>query len=148
MKALLTAVALALAPAAATIATPAAAQDLPYSYGNYWDVTGVTVEDAGAAQYIDFLASNWKKQQEFAKSKGWISGYHVLSNLYKRPGEPDIYLVTIYAHFPDAAESTARDKAYNDYFKTTMRKSIEESAGRATWRKIISSEFFQEMILK
>lgn len=146
MKTLLAAIALAFA--SVTLATPAAAQELPTTYGDFWDVTGVTVEDAGVAAYADFLADQWKKQQEFAKSKGWISGYHVLSNLYKRPGEPDLYLITIYAAMPTAAESIARDKAYDAFFKTTVRKSLDESAGRAKWRKVIGTELLQELLLK
>ena len=146
MKKLLVAAALALAPV--TFATPAAAQELPFSYGDYWDITGVTVEDAGAAAYIDFLATQWKKQQEFSKTKGWLKGYHVLSNLYKRPGEPDVYLIAIYDKVPTAAEATQRDKEYDAFFKTTARQSLSQSADRAKYRKVTTSMMLGEMVLK
>lgn len=144
--------ALGAAVLAATIAfaQPAklAAQDLPFTYGDYWEVASISVDDGGNAAYADFLANEWKKSQEFAKSKGWINGYHVLANLNKRPGEPDYYLVTQFSHMPDAAESTARDKAYSDYMAKSLRQMDAESGDRAKFRHVMGSELLGEMVLK
>ncbi|MBY8828395.1 hypothetical protein [Hephaestia mangrovi] len=126
----------------------AAAQDLPFSYGDYWEVSEISVDDGGNAQYIDFLASQWKKSQEFAKSKGWISEYHVLANLNKRPGEADYYLITQFSHMPDAAEAAARDKAYTDYMQSSMRQMEAASGDRAKYRHVMGSELLGEVLLK
>lgn len=148
MKKLLAAAALILAPATFAFAAPAAAQALPFEYGDLWDVSMIDVEDGASATYIDHLAGDWKKGQEFAKSQGWITGYHVLSNLYARNGEPDFYLVTIYSKFPTAAETAARDKAYDAFMKTTIRKQEEESGVRAKYRKLAGSMMLGELKLK
>lgn len=139
---------LAAASLSLAIAMPAAAQDVPFSYGDYWEVAQISVDDGGNAQYIDFLASQWKKTQEFAKSKGWISEYHVLANLNKRSGEADYYLVTQFSHMPDAAEAAARDKAYADYMKSSMRQMESESGDRAKYRHVMGSELLGEVLLK
>ena len=147
MKLALGAAALAVTIAGASLAT-VAAQDLPYTYGDYWEVSSVSVDDGGNAAYADFLANEWKKSQEFAKSKGWIDGYHVLANLDKRAGEPDYYLVTEFSHMPDAAEAAARDKAYSAYMAKSLRQMEAESGDRAKYRHVMGSELLGEMILK
>jgi len=64
---------------AATMLTsiPAAAQELPLVGGDYWDVTSVKIDDGHFADYADFLVSDSRKQNEYAKSKGWIKAYYI-----------------------------------------------------------------------
>ena len=69
-------------------AVPAAAQSLPLVGGDYWDVTSVKIDDGHFADYADFLVSDSKKQNEYAKSKGWIKAYYILSNNNARKDEP------------------------------------------------------------
>lgn len=66
--------------AAALINTPAMAQGWPMVPGDYWDVSAIEVADGSGLAYATFLADRWRKNQEFAKSQGWIKSYHVLSN--------------------------------------------------------------------
>lgn len=73
--------------------------------GDFWEMTGVHLKDGGALAYANFLATEWKADQEFAKSKGWIKGYMVLSNAYARKGEPDIYLITISERLASGSEA-------------------------------------------
>ena len=83
----------ALGAATMAVAMPAAAQELPVKSGDFWDVTSVKIDDGHFADYADFLANDFRKQSEFAKSKGWIKGYYILSNVNPRGDEPDLYLV-------------------------------------------------------
>jgi len=48
-------------------AFPAAAQDIPLVNGNYWNVTEISIDDGHFSNYADYLASEWRKQQDFAK---------------------------------------------------------------------------------
>src|SRR6478609_6433317 len=95
---------------AATMLTsiPAAAQELPLVGGDYWDVTSVKIDDGHFADYADFLVSDSRKQNEYAKSKGWIKAYYILSNNNNRKDEPDLYLVTVSDRMATPAEQIAR----------------------------------------
>ena len=56
--------------ASMTFASSAVAQDeWPFTNGDYWEVTGIKVADGGAFKYSKWLATEWRKQLEFAKSK-------------------------------------------------------------------------------
>jgi hypothetical protein len=133
---------------AATIAfsTPVAAQDLPLESGLYWDVGAISIDDGHFGDYADFLASEWRKRQEFAKSKGWIKGYHILGNNNPRDGEPDLYLVTILDHVPTPAEDKAREKEMNAFMAQTTRASIAGSGARAKYRKQRGDMLLQELV--
>ncbi|GAA4780818.1 hypothetical protein GCM10023219_31150 [Stakelama sediminis] len=139
------------APIALLSAAPALAQDFPADPGQYWDVTGIELTDGGSYAYMQWLADAWKKDQEFAKSKGWISGYKVLQNTHPRDGEPDLYLVVMYKDVPNAEESLAQRKAYIDWY-AKQSKNIEkleaESNDRLKMRRVMGTTMLQEMILK
>jgi hypothetical protein len=132
---------------AATMFTsiPAAAQDLPLVGGDYWDVTAVKIDDGHFGDYADFLASQYRKNMEFQKSKGWIKGYYILSNVNKRAGEPDLYLVTIFDHVTTPAEDIQREKEANAFLAQTTRQGMAQSGQRATYRHIGSDMLLQEM---
>lgn len=136
----------AIGGVALAFASPGFTQAIPLEPGSYWDVTEVTVDDGHGAEYADFLASQWKPNQEFAKSKGWIKGYHVFGNPYKRANEPDLYLVTVYDRVPTAAESLAREKEFDAYLKSNSRQRDAQSGVRAKYRKVGGTTMLQELV--
>ena len=131
--------------AAAVWSLPALAQDLPLVGGDYWDVTSVRVDDGHFADYADFLAGQFRKSNEYAKSKGWIKAYYIFSNVNPRKDEPDLYLVTVSDRIPTPAESIARNKELNAYLATDDRKQIAGSGQRATYRHIDADTLLQQM---
>lgn len=141
-------VALFAAPLALALSAPAVAQNYPLDYGNFTDVTGIDILDGGGVEYANYLATQWRKNQEFAKSQGWISDYKVYSNLYPREGEPDIYLMVTYAKMPDAVESMRRDEAYRAFMKKNDSQMATESGNRGKFRKVMSNALLGEMLFK
>lgn len=135
----------ALGAATMFAAVPAAAQELPVVPGDYWNVQGIKIDDGHFGQYADFLASDFRKQSEFAKSKGWMKGYYILSNVNARAGEPDLYLVRIYDHVPTAAEQIQREKETNTFMGSTTRQGMAQSGSRASYRHLTSNELLQVM---
>lgn len=127
---------------------PAMADDWPFEPGQYIEVAMITVDDGHDLDYAKFLANTWRKSQEFAKSKGWISSYEVDWNVYKRPGEPDYYLITRTAALPDAAEQQKRNDAYTAYMKMTDAQLQAASGDRATYRHVMGSTLLQEAVFK
>lgn len=71
----------ALAAATMLLPFPAAAQEVPLIPSDYWEVTEVDVQDGQFGAYADYLATQWRRNQEFSKSKGWMKDYFVLSTV-------------------------------------------------------------------
>lgn len=138
------------AAAAATLAfaAPAVAQESSYEPGVYWDIGMIDVEDGKGEAYADWLASEWKRNQEFAKSKRWIRDYFVLANQYPREGEPDLYLVTVTDRLPDAAEDRKRQREYEAWAKKNVRQLDVEQGARGSMRKVLGAMLLREYKLK
>jgi hypothetical protein len=126
-----------------TVAAPA--QELPIKSGDFWDVGAITIDDGHFGDYADYLASQYRKNMEFQKSKGWIKGYYILSNVNKRAGEPDLYLVTVFDHMTTPAEDIQREKEMNAFLQQNTRQAMAGSGQRANYRHLGSDMLLQEM---
>lgn len=142
IAAALTAATLTLAP------TAASAQAVAYAPGNYWNVQGIYIEPGQFENYMDFIADRYRRNQDFAKSQGWISGYRILANVNKRSDEPDMYLITEFARMPDAKEQMERDAAVERNLRETVRQAEQASGQRVSMRRLGSNMLLQEMTLK
>ena len=138
----------AAALAAAAISTPALSQGWPTVPGDYWDVSAIEIEDGQGLAYVTFLADRWRSNQEFAKSQGWIKSYHVLSNEYARKDEPDLYLITVFDKFVDAAEGERRRIAFEAHNQRTTAQLQAESGGRAKIRTLAGDMLLRELKFK
>ncbi|KUR72405.1 hypothetical protein AQZ52_03855 [Novosphingobium fuchskuhlense] len=131
----------AMAAVALACAAPVAvsAQQYPVVPGDYVSVSMISVDDGHDLDYINHLAGMWRKGQDFAVKQGWITGYEILTNEFKRPGEPDYYLITRFAKFADPAEEQKREDAYTSYMATTNAQLQSASADRAKYRTQMGS---------
>ena len=73
---------------------------------------------------------------------------HILANVNKRAGEPDLYLVTITDHITTPAEDEAREKEFNAFLATTSRDQDKQSGARAKFRKLGGTLLLQELLYK
>lgn len=138
---------LALA-ASLVFASPATAQESSFNPGDFWDISAIDVLDGQFDNYMDYLAGTWKRNQEFAKSKGYIKGYKVVANTYPRAGEPDLFLIVIYDKVPDAAEQLRQQKEFEAFMKADSRALAKQFADRGTMRKSLDVMQLQELLLK
>lgn len=135
---------------AAPVALPkmAVAQEFPLVAGDYTSVSGVFVEDGGTLAYAKHLAGAWAKEQEFAKSRGWISDYKIYFNVDARDGEPNIYLTSTYRDIPNGADSERRNKEWAAWSKKSDAQMDAESGDRAKYRKLRGTMMLQEFTIR
>lgn len=142
--------AMLVAAAATTIAfaAPASAQQFPLTGGEYWEVTAVDVEDGHGITYANWLASEWRKFNDYAKSQGWISDYDILVNVHNRSDEGDFYLITKYKSLPDGAEQERRNAAFRQAMQRSDAQLSAESGSRAKYRNVMGTMLLQEMAFR
>ncbi|XHS76788.1 hypothetical protein ACFJGW_13730 [Burkholderiaceae bacterium UC74_6] len=133
---------------AALLPLRASAGDYPMTGGDFWEVTGVQLKDGGSLGYAKFLAAEWKADQEFAKSKGWIKSYMVFANAYPRKGEAHLYLVIVTDRLATGPEGDKRDDEYTAWKKKTSAQMAKESGDRLQIREIMGTELLQELKFK
>jgi hypothetical protein len=142
------ALALAFTAASSMLATSAFAQEWPLAGGDYWEVAGVDITDGGDLKYATWLATEWKKNAEFAKSKGWIKDYKILSNQYPRQGEADLYLIRVMENIASGPEGEKRAAEYREWSKKSTEAMVAESGNRAEYREVLSSSLLQELLFR
>jgi hypothetical protein len=121
----------------------ASAEDWPFVGGDYWEVTGIDIQDGGGWKYANWLADEWRKDLDFAKSKGWIKDYMVFANVHNRSDEPDLYLITVVEDVPSGAEGEKRQKEYLEWQTKSIEKMVGESGNRAEYRTVMSTSLLQ-----
>ena len=137
-----------LALLAATILLSARAQaqeQWPLVGGDFWEITGIHVKDGGSWAYANWLATEWRKNLEFSKSQGWIKDYMILSNVYGRADEADLYLVRVRESIPTGAEGEERQKAYMEWQSKSIEAMVKESGNRVEYREVASTSLLQHM---
>ncbi len=134
---------LTLGASALAMSGSALAEEWPFVPGDYWEVTGIDLADGGAFKYAKWLATEWRKDLEFAKSKGWIKDYMVIANVHARSDEPDIYLVRVFESMPDSEESQKRQKEYMEWQSKSIEKMQSESGNRAEYRTVMSDSLLR-----
>ena len=107
----------------------------PTKPAEYVEVSGIEVDDGHGLDYANHLAGQWRKGQDYAMQQGWITGYEILTNEHARDGEPDIYLLTRFTSFADAAEGERRNAMYLKHMAATTAQMQTQSGDRAKYRK-------------
>ncbi len=120
------------------------ADEWPLGAGDFWEVSGIDTKDGGEMKYAQWLATEWRENVEFAKSKGWLKDAKIVYNMYPRHGEADLYLIWIREDIPSGAEGEKRAKEFQDWKKKTIEKMVGESGNRAEYREVLNSSLLQE----
>ena len=121
----------------------ALAEEWPFKGGDYWEVTGIDIKDGGGWKYANWLATEWRKNLEFSKSKGWIKDYMVIANVHARSDEADLYLIRVREDIPSGAEGEKRTKEYLEWQTKSIEKMQAESGNRAEYRTVMSDSLLQ-----
>lgn len=141
----------ALAASAALLAGPAmaAGDDTPvYENGPVWDYAQVQTKDGHFDDYMKWLSTSWKAQEEALKRKGVIVDYKVLLVANPRQNEPDILLAQEYANMAAFDTPVAQQYAVQAEIAGSIAKSNQEQAARGAIRTILGDVMVREAILK
>lgn len=148
MKPIKTLMTAAAAMAAATLTMPAAAQESSYKPGSVWEASRIDVLPGQFENYMDYLATTWKKNQELAKAEGIVLDYHVLAVNNPRQGEPDLILIVEYKDYLTTAQQEAFSKKVNAMMAKDNRQQAAASGERMKMREPMGSTEYQELVLK
>jgi hypothetical protein len=147
MKSMMAGASLMMA-AAVVVPTTAMAQDSSYRAGSVWTAGRIHVLPGQFDNYMDWLASDWKRMREFGKKEGVELGYHVLQVNNARKDEPNLILLIEYKDYLTNAQQDAFSKKLNAFLATDDRKAGAAGAARGAMREQWGSVEYQELVLK
>jgi hypothetical protein len=144
---------LPLAAAAALIALPCAsnsafADDHAYSEGPVVNVAMIRTVDGKFDDYMQWLDTTWKAEQEAAKKAGYIQSYEVLTANPQGPNDPDVLLVITYKNWAALDGGLAKGDAIAKQVEGSVAASNQSEADRSKIRRVLGSQTMQVATLK
>ena len=140
--------AFAALPALAALTTPAWADGRDWNDGPVVNVSAVRTVDGHFDDYMHWLATTWKQQEEAAKTAGLILSYDVLVVEARTPNDPDIYLVVRYKNWAALDNLGGKLDAVMSKIEGSVEKAHQSVAERDKIRTILGSETMQVAVLK
>jgi hypothetical protein len=130
------------------LSTPIYADGRDWNDGPVINVAAIRTVDGHFDDYMHWLRTVYKAEQEAAKKAGLITGYRVIVVEARGPNDPDIYLITEF-----------KDWAALDHLGSRFEKVLSETEGsvdaanksemdRAKIRTVLGSRTEQEALLK
>ncbi|MDB6090330.1 MAG: hypothetical protein JWN85_3114 [Gammaproteobacteria bacterium] len=141
-------VALAAFACLACTSVAAFADDHPYAEGPVVNVSSIRTVDGKFDDYMKWLSTTWKQEQEAAKKAGYIVSYQVLTVEPRRPDDPDVYLVITYKNWAALDGSIAKGDAIAKQIEGSVAAANQSEAARSTIRRVLGSATMQVLDLK
>ena len=132
----------------APLATITHADGRHYNDGPVVNVAAIRTVDGHFDDYMQWLATTWKKQEEAAKKAGLILSYRVLIVEARAPGDPDIFLVTEFKNWAALDGLGSKLDAVSAGVEGSIEKANQSEADRAKIRTVLGSQTMQTAELK
>ena len=133
----------------ATLSSPAAYADgRNYNDGPVVNVASIRTVDGHFDDYMKWLATGWKQQQEAGKKAGLITGYRVMVVEARGPNDPDILLITEFKNWAALDNLGSKFDAISSQLEGSIEKASQNQIDRARIRTVLGSRTMQEAILK
>jgi hypothetical protein len=132
----------------APLATITHADGRHYNDGPVVNVAAIRTVDGHFDDYMAWLASSWKKQEEAAKKAGLILSYRVLIVEARAPTDPDIYLITEYKNWAAFDGLGSKLDAVSAQVEGSIEKANQAEVDRGKIRTVLGSQTMQTADLK
>jgi hypothetical protein len=140
--------------ASAALAALATLSSAAYADGRYWsdgpviNVASIRTVDGHFDDYMKWLSTTYKQQQEAAKKAGLILSYRVIVVEARTPQDPDILLVTEFKNWAALDHLGGKLDAVSAQVEGSLEKANQSEADRAKIRTVLGARTMQEAILK
>ena len=134
--------------AVSALTTPVYADGRDWNDGPVINVSSIRTVDGHFDDYMHWLATTYKKQQEGAKKAGLITSYRVIVIEPRGPNEPDILLVTEFKNWAALDHLGSKLDQISAQIEGSIEAAAKSEVDRAKIRTVLGSRTQQEAILK
>jgi hypothetical protein len=132
----------------AGFATAVGAEERVYDNGPVWDVASVQTKPGHFNDYMKFISTTWRAEQEMLKKEGYVLDYKVFVVVDQRDNEPDVTLAVEYKDM--AAYDLPLDKqdAMTKQMFGSMMGGDKSAIDRETYRTLRGDTLLRELVFK
>ena len=124
------------------------ADDHSYSEGPVINVSRIRTVDGKFDDYMKWLATTWKAEEEAAKKAGYILGYEVTTLESPGPDDPDILLMITYKNWAALDGALAKGDAIAKQIEGSVTAANQSQADRGKIRRVLGTYTMQVAVLK
>jgi hypothetical protein len=124
------------------------ADDHAYTEGQIINVSSIRTETGKFDEYMKYVDTTWKAEQEAAKKAGVITGYKVITVEPRSENDPDLYLIIYFKNWAALDSATAKSDAIAKQVEGSVAASNQGAVDRSKIRRILGSFTGQELDLK
>jgi hypothetical protein len=137
-----------IAAAFALTGAIAQADDHAFTEGPVINVASIRTEYGKFDDYMKYLDTTWKAEQEAAKKAGYVVSYKVITVEPRGEDDPDIFLVITYKNWAALDGATAKGDAIAKQVEGSLATSNQGATDRGKIRRVLGSFTGQELELK
>jgi hypothetical protein len=126
----------------------ARADDHSYTEGAVVNVARIRTENGRFDDYMKYVSTTWKQEQEAAKKAGYIVDYEVISVEPRTESDPDLLLVTTYKNWAALDGALEKGDAIAKQIEGSLTASNQAAVDRAKIRRVLGSTTMQVLNLK
>ena len=130
------------------LVTTAHADGRDWNDGPVVNVASIRTVDGHFDDYMHWLSTTYKKQQEAAKAAGLINAWRVMVIEARGPNEPDILLITEFKNWAALDHLGGKLDQMSVKLEGSTEKAAQAQADRAKIRTVLGSRTMQEAVLK
>jgi hypothetical protein len=124
------------------------ADDHAYTLGSIVNVARIRTVDGHFDDYVKWLDTTWKQEQEAAKKAGYITGYEVIYVEPRGPDDADILLVLRTKNWAALDGQLAQADAISKQIEGSVAAASQSEADRSKIRRLLGSSTMQVLDLK
>jgi hypothetical protein len=120
----------------------------PYRNGSVWQISFIQIKPGMDTAYLNYLAGDWKREQEALKKDGQILSYKVITTEGHSSTDWNIMLMTEYK---DLATMEANDTKADALAQTvigTDEKQMQGYRDRLAIREVMGTRLAREIVLE
>jgi hypothetical protein len=120
----------------------------PFHDGSVWSIAFIRMKPGMETAYLNYLAGDWKKEQEALKGAGMILSYKVLSTEGHSSGDWNLLLMTEYK---DLATMEANEQKADALAQKVIGPDEKQQQGykdRSEIREVMGDRLAREIVLE
>ena len=120
----------------------------PFQNGSVWTIGFIVMKPGMDNAYLNYIATDWKKEQEALKKDGQILSYMVIKTEGHSPNDFNLMLMTEYK---DLATMEANDAKADNLLQTIIGNDAQQMQGyrdRLQIREVLGNRLARQIILE
>lgn len=120
----------------------------PYRNGSVWNVAFIRMKPGMETAYLNYIATDWKKNQEGSKKEGLILSYKVLTTEAHGGNDFNIMLMTEYKDLATMEANEAKADNLAQQIVGNDQKQMQGYKDRLEIREVLQDRLAREIILE